>query len=202
MNVEGQAKIVLKTQTHRVVTDALVVRDVNYGVLVSWHDLQSLGVISPSFPACLSTRLASVKEVLLAEFPSVFSDTLPDMPMNVEKMKIHTLEKVVPYQITTPRQIPQRYVSQANETLRNLISSKVITECHEPTDWCSPAFFVPKPGGKKVRLVTDYTRLNKFVQRPVHPFPSVKEIIQAIPAGTKFFAKLDAVHGYFQLELE
>ena len=53
--------------------------------------------------------------------------------------------------------------------------------------------------GKKVRLVTDYTKLNKYVQRPVHPFPSVKEIVQSIPAGARYFAKMDAVHGYFQL---
>ena len=36
----------------------------------------------------------------------------------------------------------------------------------------------------------------------VHPFPSVKEIVQAVPAGTKYFAKMDALHDYFQLALD
>ena len=72
----------------------------------------------------------------------------------------------------------------------------------ETTDWCSPAFFVTKADGIRVRLVTDYTRLNRHVKRPVHPFPSTKEITQAIPHGSKWFAKLDAVHGYFQLALD
>ena len=65
-----------------------------------------------------------------------------------------------------------------------------------------PAFFVPKPDGVKVRLVTDYTKLNKYVKRPVHPFPSVHDIVQSIPAGSKLFPKLGTIHRYFQLALE
>ena len=61
---------------------------------------------------------------------------------------------------------------------------------------------MPKPDGKLVRLVTDYTKLNKYVRRPVHPFPSVKDIVQAIPVATQYIAKMDAVHGYFQLALD
>ena len=38
--------------------------------------------------------------------------------------------------------------------------------------------------------------------RPVHPFPSVADIIQSIPASAACFAKLDATHGYFQIPLD
>ena len=51
-------------------------------------------------------------------------------------------------------------------------------------------------------MVTDFTKINKFVIRPVHPFLSVEDIVQCIPAGTAFFAKMDAIHGYFQLALD
>ena len=67
------------------------------------------------------------------------------------------------------------------------------------TEWCSPAVWVPKGNNVRVRLCTDYRELNKLVKRPVHPFPSTREILQAIPTTAKYFAKLDAVHGYFQL---
>ena len=60
---------------------------------------------------------------------------------------------------------------------------------------------MPKGDGKRVRLVTDYIKLNKYVVRPVHPFPSVADIIQSIPASSTCFAKLDATHGCFQLPL-
>ena len=59
-----------------------------------------------------------------------------------------------------------------------------------------------KGDGNSVRLVTDYTKLNSFVERPVHPFPSVIDILQAIPASARLFAKFDAVNGYFQIPLD
>ena len=36
----------------------------------------------------------------------------------------------------------------------------------------------------------------------LNPFSSATEIMQSIPEDAKFFAKLDAVHGYFQLALD
>ena len=57
----------------------------------------------------------------------------------------------------------------------------------EVTDWISPAFFVPNEGGKGVRMVTDFTRLNAYVARPVHPFPTAHEITRRIPPGTRYF---------------
>ena len=74
--------------------------------------------------------------------------------------------------------------------------------CDEPTEWCSPAFFVPQGDDKRVSLVTDYTKLNQYVVLPVHPFPSVSDIIQSIPASAACFAMLGATHGYFQIPLD
>ena len=36
----------------------------------------------------------------------------------------------------------------------------------------------------------------------MHPFPSVSDIIQSIPASAACFAKLEATHNYFQLPLD
>ena len=36
----------------------------------------------------------------------------------------------------------------------------------------------------------------------MHPFPSVIDILQAIPASARVFAKFDAVNGYFQIPLD
>ena len=87
------------------------------------------------------------------------------------------------------------------EVIKDHVKLDVIAPEEEPTEWCSLAFFVPQPDGKRVRLVTDFTKLNKYVQRPAHPFPSVQDIVQSIPAGSNFFAKMDAIHGYFQLSV-
>ena len=69
----------------------------------------------------------------------------------------------------------------------------------DPTEWCSPGFFVPKSDGKSVRLVTDYTKLNSFVKRPVHHFHRFRT--QSIPSTARIFAKFDAVNGVFQIAL-
>ena len=61
---------------------------------------------------------------------------------------------------------------------------------------------MPKSDGVNVRMVTDYSKINEFVKRPVHPFSSAADIVRSIPAGTRFFAKMDAIHGYFQLALD
>ena len=36
----------------------------------------------------------------------------------------------------------------------------------------------------------------------MHPFPSVNNIVQAIPSSASIFAKFDAVNGYFQIALD
>ena len=82
------------------------------------------------------------------------------------------------------------------------ITSGIIVPCDESTKWCSPAFFVPKGDGKRVHLVTDCTKWNQFVVRPLHPFPLVSDIIQSIPASAACFTKLDAMHGYIQIPLD
>ena len=122
--------------------------------------------------------------------------------MCASDMKIYLKKDGIPYRVSFPRPIPLRFQEPAHSEIAKHIASGVIVPCDEPTDWCSMAFFVPKGDGKWVRLVTDYTKLNKFVVRPVHPFPSVSDITQSIPASAAYFAKLDATHGYFQLPLD
>ena len=42
----------------------------------------------------------------------------------------------------------------------DLIKAQVIEPEVNPTEWCAPAFLVPKGDGLRVRLVTHYTKLN------------------------------------------
>ena len=101
-----------------------------------------------------------------------------------------------PLRISTARQIPKHFQAAAERCIRDLLDKGVIEKVDYPTGWCSPAFFVPKANN------IDFTHINKRVVRPVHPFPSSADIMQAIPPDAFIFAKLDAVHGYFLLELD
>ena len=47
----------------------------------------------------------------------------------------------------------------------------------------------------------DFSRLNKRVRRPTHPFPSPQDIISGLNLKARVFAKLDALLGYHQVAL-
>ena len=115
------------------------------------------------------------------QFPTVFRDQLNHDPMKTEPVEIKLKPNAIPFRISVARQIPLRFVEPAEKAIQELLQKGVITPCTDPTDWCSPAFFVVKADGKSVRMVTDYTKLNQYVDRPVHPFPSVSDILQSIP---------------------
>ena len=59
---------------------------------------------------------------------------------------------------------------------------------------------VPKPSCK-VRICVDFTKLNKSVCRERHILLSVEQMLAQI-RGAKYFRKLDANSGYWQIELD
>ena len=177
-------------------------------MLISCDDLRKFCVIPADFPNALLTvkqpnPLSSMKAKLLCLFDKTLSDDLNPKPMRCNPMTISLENDAVPICVTTARQLPKHYEPESKKTIAELIDRKVIAPVDEPTTWCNPAFLYPRlTAGRRVRLVTDFTTLNKVIRRPTHPFPSTREIIEAIPPDVKLFCKLDAVHGYFQLALD
>ena len=177
---------------HSVRTVVLVVSDLNHTALIGWQYLQRLRVIPASFPAVAA--VAQCYSELKHKHCRYFqTSSLIHLTANlcVHKKLRFTLKTIVCHIVSAPRPIPLRFQEPANAEISKYIASSIIAPCNTPTEWCSPAFFVPKGDGKRVRLVTDYTELNWFVVRPVHPFPFVSDIIQSIPASAASFAKLD-----------
>ena len=109
----------------------------------------------------------------------MISDELNPIPMQTGK-NMHTslIDNCKTFKITTSRRVLLPFEKEANKVVQDLIAKQVIVPVKDTTEWCSPAFFIPKADGIKVRLVTDFTQLNKFVKRPVHPFPSTRDIPQ------------------------
>ena len=224
MELAGTAEFRLLTAHGRSVSGcALVATRMSNDMLVSWHNLIELGILPKdwvarikmaSFPqevaisaACtVDISAADAKAQLIEEFaPKVLSDELNPKPMEVGgPMSIVMKEGAIPVYFSVPRRTPLRFEEQAKKELQDHLDKGVLTPVTEPTEWCSPGFFVPKPDGVRLRLVTDFTKLNKSVSRPTHPFPSSREIAQSIPPSDKaaVFAKMDCVHGYFQLALD
>ena len=216
MNVSGITRFTINETPIR----ALVSSSVTDDILVCWRDMIRLGIIHPNFPepqfsSCLQvsdptpediTSIEARKDKLFEEYADVLCDTLPEKPMKGPLMdiKLRTDLPVKPRFATTTKPLPTHYEEQAKTLVDKLVKDGVVEEVplDEICPWISPAFFVPKEGGKAgLRLVTDFTHLNRYVQRPVHPFPSAGDIARGISPGSNWFCKMDAVQGYHQIPL-
>ena len=217
------------TSEHGRSTDiqALVAEGCHDKVLLSWVDLIGLGCIPDAFPyplvpsqyhrewcrllcsdsmkgdkSILEAEIAAAKDSIVGSFGDVLSDSLGGSVINCEPMVIHLRDgHVEPTCTYAARPIPLHYREAAECLIKELLDGGIIEPVDYPTTWCAPAHFVPKGDTGRVRLVTDFTGLNKFVKRPVHPFPTGQEILRGIQPSSKFFAKLDLIHGYFQVPL-
>ena len=105
-----------------------------------------------------------------------------------------------PIQCAKARPVQYHLQESAYELIKGLLKASIIVPETEVTEWVSPSMFVPKHSGG-CRLVTDYTKLNRYTQRPIHPFMSAQDCLRQISPSAKYFATLDAVSGYFQVPL-
>lgn len=203
MDCLGSALFDARHGEHSTTIDALVSSSIKGTILVSWHDLIALGVLRADFPAQIRTCSAgNTMHSIMQEYDDVFSNAVK--PMAGPPMVIHLTDNVKPHRVMTARQVPLHLREAADKLVEKLVQEGIIARVTEPTDHVSAGFFVPKEGKVplEVRLVTDYIPLNKSVRRPIHPFPTARDILQSISPQSRYFAKLDCVHGYFQIPLE
>jgi transposase InsO family protein len=207
---------------NKVTIDALVSEDLHDSMLVSWHDLTAMGVLPEDFPnvarkvgaasnandAAVHDKAADVERIrdsLLGEYKDVLCDKFPPgFITQGEPVQIAFRDdvQVRPHHVYTTRAIPIHMKEEADKLINDLLDRDIICRLdeHTTTEWLHRGHFVPKPSGG-VRLVTDYSKMNRCIVRPVHPFPSPDVIFQSIEGGARWFAKLDALHGYFQIPL-
>ena len=188
------------------------VSDITKEVLLGYKILSELGVVPKDFPqfpvstikadVVSNTRASSLKTRLLSEFPEVLTVVLPQKSMETESMEIFLNDRVDVklMHIINARPIPLHYQDKANALVRKLVNESIITKVDVPTVWCSSAFFVKKPGGG-LRLVTDYTGLNKRVRCATHPFPATQDVVAGLDPLATVYAKVEALSRYFQVPL-
>ncbi len=167
---------------------------------ISPQDLekQRLGLATPDTEMDL--------EKLKEEFKDVFSTKLGNTKFirgkPGEEMEIKLRPNAVAQiRATTARKIPTHWEESANKLVQDMLDQGIISRVEHSIKWCSPSIFVEKSTPGKVRMVTDFTYLNQFVERPYHPFLSSDDVARSILPGTLWVAKADFLHGYFQLRL-
>ena len=136
LNIIGESNVCLTFDGLKHETAILVASYLGIdSMLVTWHDLQPLEIISPNFPsrilAAVGRELASD---IMIEFPNVYRDKLGMLPMNVPKMRIVLSKNAIPIRVSTARQVPLRFQEAANNTVDDLVRSKVIIREDDPKD--------------------------------------------------------------------
>ena len=109
--------------------------------------------------------------------------------------------QIRPLHVNTPRRTAYAHQKAAKEELDSLVHLGIIEKVHGESQWISPMSFAAKPDGG-MRLVADLVHLNKHIKRLIHPFMSLKDIINQSESDAKYFATLDAKSGYQELELD
>ena len=134
-------------------------------------------------------------ELWKSKFPTLFRG-LGSMKNEVD---IQLKEGVTPFAQVVARRVAAARRLPLEEELRRMEEMGVIERIETPTEWCSPCIVVPKKNGK-IRVCIDFTQLNLAVKREYHPLPTTEETIGAL-GDARFFTKLDANCGYWQMRL-
>lgn len=137
----------------------------------------------------------SDQDTLMTEFKDVF-EGLGCLP---GEHKIHVDDTVAPV-VHACRKVPFALREKLKEELARMEKLNVIQKINEPTDWVSSLVIVQKKNGA-LRICLDPRDLNKAVKREHFKLPTREEIMSQF-AGAKWFSKLDASSGFWQMKLD
>ena len=132
---------------------------------------------------------------IFRQFPKLFSG----LGNISDEYEIRLKSDAVPHAIYTPRRIPIPLLAKIAEELDKMEQMGVISKVEESTEWCAGMVVVPKKNGA-VRICVDLKPLNTSVRREVHPLPRVDDTLAQL-TGARFFSKLDANSGFWQIPL-
>ena len=147
----------------------------------------------------LLARLAAVNSEsavdIKREFPKLFTG-LGKIPGGYT---IKLQPNATPYALSSPRRVPLPLMTAVKEELDRMLATGVISKVDQPTAWCAGMVVRPKPNDR-VRICVDLSKLNESVQRERLLLPSVDHTLGQLQ-GAKFFSKLDANSGFWQISL-
>ena len=134
------------------------------------------------------------QDALMTEYKDIF-EGLGCLP---GEHKIHIDETVAPV-VHACRKVPFALRERLTEELARMEKLNVIKKIDEPTDWVSSLVIVQKTNGA-LRICLDPRDLNKAVKREHFKLPTREEIMSQF-ADAKWFSKLDASSGFWQMKL-
>ena len=151
----------------------------------------------------------------LMQFPSVIRDCLIKHRLvfanNLSaerKIKCEPLQLMLKPCVELPTKCRRAWLTahhwrpRVKAIFEKMHSAGVLVQADNMTPVVSASFFVKKPHGNGIRFVTDYTGVNKALERPPHHFLAPEEVWQRVTAGSKYFIAGDLAAGYWQCKLD
>nr|GFC26870.1 putative reverse transcriptase domain-containing protein [Tanacetum cinerariifolium] len=128
---------------------------------------------------------------IVLEFPYVFPDELPGIPLIREvEFNIELIPGAEPISKAPYRMAPVE-LKELKDQLQELLERGFIRPSVSP--WGAPFLFVKKKDGR-MRLCIDYRELNKITIRNHYPLPRIDDLFDQLQ-GAMHFSKIDLRSG-------
>ncbi|KAL0551993.1 hypothetical protein IC582_011086 [Cucumis melo] len=136
-------------------------------------------------------------ELVVREYPDVFPDELPELPLPREIDFAIELEPDTAPISRTPYRMAPTELKELKVQLQKLLDKGFIQPSVSP--WGAPVLFMKKKDGS-MRLCIDYRELNKVTIKNRYPLPRINDLFDQLKEVT-IFSKIDLCSGYHQLRI-
>ena len=138
------------------------------------------------------------KITVVREFPYVFSEELPGIPLEREvDLSIEIVPGTAPVSKEPYRMAPVE-LKELKVQLQELLDNGFVRPNVSP--WGTPVLFVKKKDGT-LRMCIDYRQINKVIVKNKYPLPRIEDLFYQLK-GAGVFLKIDLRSGYYQLRVK
>lgn len=168
-------------------------------ILESKYDQQDLRQVANE-QQHLSSKQREKLYSLLHKHSKIFEGRLGKWPG--EKVSATLKPNAKPFHCGRPIRIPHVHMETLKKEVDRLVKVGVLkpVDAMQAGPWCAPSFIIPKKDGR-VRFITDFRQLNKWIERRPFPLPHITDLLQDV-GSYKYVTALDLSMGFYHFELD
>ena len=135
---------------------------------------------------------------LVREFPDVFSEVLPSIPLEREvDLSIEIVPGIAPVSRAPYRMAPAE-LKELKVQLQEPLDKGFVRPNVSP--WGAPVLFMKKKDGT-LRMCIDYRQINKVTVKSKYPLPRIEDLFDQLK-GVGVFSKIDLLSLYYHMRVK